>query len=364
MPTTDAPKKKPWLKQQPMMRKVEYALMPALLGAIYFFGWRSLAMVLWVALVGIATEYMMSKKRGDQVSEAVFVTALLLGLSMPPTIPFWQAGVGMFVAILFGKEVFGGFPRNVFNPAIVGRGFLYVCFPTDLTNQFTPVWKSLPGGFAHWGATKVIDGVDAVSSATPMWSRRDFGYEASLWDLITGNIGELFTGADGVQRALVAGSVGEVSALLLLLGAAYLIVRGYVRWYVPVLYIGTVAALVAVLPISVAGSADGETSLVWAAAFRSDALGQFVGYHVLCGGLMLGALYMATDMVTSPLTGRGHVIFAIGCGVLTVLIRLYGGYPEGVCYSILLMNTTVPLIDRWTRPRVFGAVPKKKEDAA
>ncbi|MBM4152653.1 MAG: RnfABCDGE type electron transport complex subunit D, partial [Kiritimatiellaceae bacterium] len=137
-------KKKPWLKTQPMMRKVEYALMPVLLGAIYFFGWRSLAMVIWVAIVGCATEYLMAKKRGDQVSEAVFVTSLLLGLSLPPTMPFWQAAVGAVVAILFGKEVFGGFPRNVFNPAIVGRGFLYICFPTDMTSKFTAVWNGIP----------------------------------------------------------------------------------------------------------------------------------------------------------------------------------------------------------------------------
>jgi len=279
MPTTDAPKKKPWLKQQPMMRKVEYTLMPALLGSIYFFGWRSLAMVLWVALVGIATEYMMSRKRGDQVSEAVFVTALLLGLSMPPTIPFWQAGVGMFVAILFGKEVFGGFPRNVFNPAIVGRGFLYVCFPTDLTNQFTPVWKSLPGGFAHWGATKVIDGVDAVSSATPMWSRRDFGYEASLWDLITGNIGELFTGADGVQRALVAGSVGEVSALLVLLGGGYLLYTKTAQWRLTASTVG--GAIVATVIFRLLPGGDGVPTVLW----------------TLCSGAML---YAAGSVMLSP----------------------------------------------------------------
>lgn len=343
MPTAAAPKKKPWLKQQPMMRKVEYALMPALLGAIYFFGWRSLAMVLWVAAVGVATEYMMAKKRGDPVSEAVFVTALLLGLSMPPTIPFWQAGVGMFVAILFGKEVFGGFPRNVFNPAIVGRGFLYVCFPTDLTNQFTPVWKGLPGGFAHWGANKVIEGVDAVSSATPMWSRRDFGYEASIWDLITGNIGELFTGADGVTRVLTAGSVGEVSALLVLLGGAYLLYTKTAQWRLTASTVG--GAIAATVLFRLLPGGEGVPPVLW----------------TLCSGAMLyAAFFMVTDPISAPKNKQAQVVYGAFIGIMIVFLRWKAVFAGAVAFAILLGNMLAPTLEMIYKARVK----KQKEKAA
>ncbi|MGE4488976.1 MAG: RnfABCDGE type electron transport complex subunit D, partial [Kiritimatiellales bacterium] len=283
MPAAAPPKKKSWLKQQPMMRKVEYALMPALAGAVYFFGWRAFAMVLWVAAVGAATEYFMAKKRGDQVSEAVLVTALLLGLSLPPTIPFWQAGVGMFVAILFGKEVFGGFPRNVFNPAIVGRGFLYVCFPQDMTSRFTAVWKGIPAGFAHWSPRLQFDGIDAVSAATPMWSRRDFGYEAHLLDLFTGSIGEVFKGTDGVQRVLTAGSVGEVSALLVLIGGIYLLWTKTAQWRLTVSALA--GAIVSSLVFRYLLGAETVPPVLW----------------TLCSGAMLYAcFFMVTDPITAP----------------------------------------------------------------
>jgi Na+-transporting NADH:ubiquinone oxidoreductase subunit B len=350
MPTAAPPKKKPWLKQQPMMRKVEYALMPALLGAIYFFGWRPLVMVLWVAAVGIATEYMMAKKRGDAVTEAVLVTSLLLGLSLPPTIPFWQAGVGMFVAILFGKEVFGGFPRNVFNPAIVGRGFLYVCFPVDLTNQFTPVWKGLPGGFAHWGANKMIDGVDAVSAATPMWSRRDFGYEASLWDLITGNIGELFTGADGVQRALVAGSVGEVSAILVLLGGGYLLWTKTAQWR---------------LTVSTLCGAIGA-NIIFRYLLGTDAVPP-VPWTLCSGAMLYAAFFMVTDPITAPKNKQAQLIYGAFIGIMIVFLRWKAVFAGAVAFAILLGNMLAPTLDmiykaRDQKKRAKEAAAKQKAE--
>ncbi len=346
MPTAAPPKKKLWLKQQPMMRKVEIALMPALFGAIYFFGWRSLAMVLWVALVGVATEYMMSKKRGDTVSEAVFVTALLLGLSMPPTIPFWQAGVGMFVAILFGKEVFGGFPRNVFNPAIVGRAFLYVCFPTDLTSQFTAVWKGLPAGFAHWGARLRLDGVDAVSAATPMWSRRDFGHEAGLWDLITGNIGELFTGADGVQRALVAGSIGEVSALLVLLGGAYLLYTKTAQWRLTASTLG--GAIAATVLFRFLPGGEGVPPVLW----------------TLCSGAMLyAAFFMVTDPITAPKNKQAQIVYGAFIGIMIVFLRWKAVFAGAVAFAILLGNTLAPTLEMIYKARKQKLAAKQKAEA-
>lgn len=335
------PKKSSWLKQQPMMRKVEYALMPALLGAIYFFGWRTLAIVIWVAAVGYATEYLMAKKRNDTVTEAVFVTSLLLGLSLPPTMPFWQAAVGSFVAILFGKEVFGGFPRNVFNPAIVGRGFLYVCFPTDMTGAFTPVWKGLPGGFAHWGANKMIEGIDAVSAATPMWSRRDFGYETSLLDLFTGNIGEVFTGSDGVQRALAAGSVGEVSAILVLIGGIYLLWTKTAQWRLTVSTL--IGAIVSSALFRYVLGADGVPPVPW----------------TLCSGALLyAAFFMVTDPISGPKNKNSQWIYGAFIGMMIIFLRWKAVFIGAVAFAILLGNTLSPTLDM-----IFKARDKKKKAA-
>ena len=345
MPPVNPPKKKPWLKQQPMMRKVEYALMPALVGAIYFFGWRTLAMVVWVAAVGVATEYFMSKKRGDAVSEAVLVTSLLLGLSLPPTLPFWQAGVGMFVAILFGKEVFGGFPRNIFNPAIVGRGFLYVCFPQDMTSKFTAVWDGFPGGIAHWGANKVVGGVDAISAATPMWSRRDFGHDTHLLDLFTGNIGDLFTGSDGVQRALTAGSVGEVSALLVLLGGGYLLWTKTAQWRLTVATL--VGAIVSSAIFRYALGAESVPPVLW----------------TLCSGAMLyAAFFMVTDPITAPKNKNAQWIYGLFIGTMIVFLRWKAVFAGAVAFAILLGNTLAPSLEMFYKARVKKQ--KAKEAAA
>jgi len=333
-------KKKTWLKGQPMMRKVEIALMPVLLGGVYFFGWRSLAMVLWVSAVGVATEYFMAKKRGDPVSEAVFVTAMLLGLSLPPTIPFWQAGVGMFVAILFGKEVFGGFARNIFNPAIVGRGFLYVCFPTDMTGKFTAVWQGIPAGFAHWGARMQFEGIDAVSAATPMWSRRDFGHSARLWDLFTGNIGEVFTGTDGVQRVLTAGSVGEVSALLLLIGGGYLLWTKTAQWRLVVSTL--LGAIVSVAVFRHLLGVEAVPPVLW----------------TLCSGAMLyAAFFMVTDPISAPKNKTAQWIYGAFIGVMIVFLRWKAVFAGAVAFAILLGNTLAPTLEM-----IFKAQ-KKKADA-
>lgn len=339
-------KKKLWLKKQPMMRKVEYALMPALIGAVYFFGWRSLAMVLWVAAVGYTTEYVMSKKRNDSVTEAVFVTSLLLGLSLPPTLPFWQAGVGAFVAILFGKEVFGGFPRNVFNPAIVGRGFLYVCFPVDMTSKFTAVWTGFPGGFLHWGANKMVNGIDAVSAATPMWSRRDFGYDAHLWNLITGKIGTVFTGTDGVQRVLTAGSVGEVSAILVLLGGAYLLYTKTAQWRLTVATLS--GAIISSALFRYVLGADAVPPVLW----------------TLCSGAMLyAAFFMVTDPITAPKNKNAQWIYGAFIGTMIVFLRWKAVFAGAVAFAILLGNTLAPSLEMFYKARKQKLAAKEKATA-
>lgn len=333
------PEKKPWLKQQPMMRKVEYALMPALGGAVFFFGWRTLAVVIWVIFIGILTEYIMAKKRGDPVSEAVLVTSLLLGLSLPPTIPFWQAGVGIFVAILFGKEVFGGFPRNVFNPAIVGRGFLYVCFPQDMTSRFTPVWSGFPGGFTHWGARTIFKGIDAVSAATPMWARRDFGHETELTNLFTGNIGRVFTDADGVRRVLSAGSVGEVSALLLLIGGAYLLYTKTAQWRLTASTL--TGAIVSCAVFRYILGAKAVPPIPW----------------TLCSGAMLyAAFFMVTDPISGPKNKNAQWIYGLFIGTMIVFLRWKSVFIGAVAFAILLGNTIAPTLDM-----IYKARAKKKK---
>lgn len=375
-----------------IMWSVLLALTPVLVASGSFFGWRAFYVTGLSVLTAVVCEAAVQRLRRVTVTVSdgsAVVTGILVAFCMPATVPWYVPVVGSATAILIAKHCFGGLGNNIWNPALVGRAIVHWCYAADMNPSSYPMARlSSPGeGFGgqmlDFFRRMAVDvcaqgtggapAVDVVTGASPLAAMKEIATGQMDVAAVAESLPREFQASTGTIEGgtslanaflgYLGGNIGEVSALLLLIGAAYLVIRGYVRWYVPTLYIGTVAALVAVLPISVAG-ADGETSLVWAAAWQNGALWQFVGYHVLCGGLMLGALYMATDMVTSPLTGRGQVIFAIGCGVLTVLIRLYGGYPEGVCYSILLMNTTVPLIDRWTRPRVFGAVPKQKEKAA
>lgn len=336
-------KKKPRFRKQPMMRKVEIALIPALIGSVYFFGWRSLAMVAWVSLVGLLTEFIMAQKRGDPVTEAVFVTSLLFGLSLPPTLPFWQGAVGIAVGILFGKEVFGGFARNPFNPAIVGRGFIYVCFPIDMTGGFTPVWKGGAGGFVHWAAQTVYEGIDAVTAATPMWSRRDYGFETDLLNLFIGNVGDIFTSTDGVTRVLAAGSIGEVSALLVLIGGVYLLWTKTANWR---LTLSTLAGAVAATVIFRYGlGAEKVPPVLW----------------TLCSGAMLyAAFFMVTDPISAPKNKTAQSIYGAFIGFMIVFLRWKAVFAGGVAFAILLGNTIGPTVEMICKARDD----KKKNKAA
>jgi electron transport complex protein RnfD len=219
---------------------------------------------------------------------------MLLALTLPPSIPLWTVFLGAVVAIVLGKQVFGGIGHNPFNPALVGRAFLVAAYPVLMTD-----WS-----------------VDGVSGATPLALMKSEGVATDTWRLFVGQIG---------------GSLGETSALALLLGFAFLLYKGYVNWRIPLGMISTVFVLTYVF---------GENPI----------------FHIFAGGLMIGALYMATDMVSSPTTKNGRWIFGIGAGAIVVIIRLWGGYPEGVLFSILLMNAAVPLINRYTKPRSLGEV--------
>lgn len=279
-----------------IMWSVVKALIPAVLAAVYFFGIHAFAIIA-VSVIGcMVTEYLFQKARGKRITiddGSVVITGILLALTLPPTSPLWMVLVGSIVAVGLGKQVFGGLGYNPFNPALVGRAFLLAAYPVRMTT-----WM-----------------LDGKTTATPL-GMINKGLFSDYWNLFIGNIG---------------GSLGETSALALLLGGAYLIYKGYINWRIPV------------------GMLSSVFILSFIAGFDPIA-------HLFAGGLILGAFYMATDMVTSPITKKGRWIFGIGAGLIVVIIRLWGGYPEGVLYSILLMNTTVPLLNRYTRPRSFGEV--------
>jgi electron transport complex protein RnfD len=247
------------------------------------------------------------------------LTGVLLAFVCPSTIPLWTVIIGDFFAIIVVKMIFGGIGRNIVNPALAGRAFMF-SYPALMTHWVTP------------GLQNMLDlsGVDAETTATPLYHMgQNLLPQESVLDLFLGNVG---------------GCLGETSALLLLIGLAYLLIRKVITLRIPVAFVGTVALLTFLFPMG------GQDRVAWMSA------------QVLSGGLMLGAIFMATDYVTSPITKLGQVVYGIGCGVLTVVIRYFGGYPEGVSYAILIMNCCVVLLDRIGRPKKFGSV--KKEVAA
>jgi electron transport complex protein RnfD len=304
-----------------VMRQVIYALLPACAVAIYFFGWRALLVLALCTAGCMAVEAACQRMMGKEVTVSdgsAAVTGILLALNLPPASPWWLALVGAAAAIAIGKQVYGGLGYNPFNPALVARVVLLISFPVQMTTWTAPA--------------PLFSGVDAVTTATPLGEMKTaVMLTGKLPAGLQGGLGSFFLGN-------MAGSLGEVSALALLLGAAWLLYRRIITWHIPVAFLGTVVVL------------SGIFWLVNPTRYPSPL------FHLLTGGLMLGALFMATDMVTSPVTTRGMLVFGAGCGLLTVLIRLFGGYPEGVSFAILLMNSATPLIDRFTRPKKFGYV--------
>ena len=344
-----------------IMWSVAAALAPAAAAAGYFFGIRAYLHIGLAVATAVITEAIITRLRLGKMTVgdgSAVVTGLLVAFCLPAQARWFVPIVAAVVAIAIAKHCFGGLGYNIWNPALVGRAFVHISFPTDMNPSAWPVLRS--GHFVgHLGTAlrkSLPEGVDAWTGPSPMTVLKGLtGAQVSvdqiretlhaklpgLWDMCVGNIG---------------GSLGETSALLLLAGAVYLIARGWVRWRIPLAYLVTVAAGALVLPLQVAADGQAVVEAGWHPIITAapDLAARYAAYHLLGGGLMLGAFYMATDMVTTPITSRGMLIFGAGCGVLTILIRLYGGYPEAVCYSILLMNTTVPLIDRWTQPRIFG----------
>jgi Na+-transporting NADH:ubiquinone oxidoreductase subunit B len=330
-----------FLKQKIMLR-VLYALAPVGISAVFFFGWRVAAILAVSVLFCFLTEWVMVNRRKGKISYACFVTAALYGLSLPPTIPFWIVAVGAIVAILFGKEVFGGFGRNVFNPAIVGRAFVYVCFPIELTSRFVPAFKGFPGGFGAWSfetsaraqAFLVDAGLsvsDAVTAATPMWARRDFGYVADTLSLALGNIGGLFTVND-TSRILAAGSSGEGCAIVILLGGIYLLVTKTAQWRLMVSpFVGAIAL-----------------NLLLRNGLGIDGVPP-VHFTVFSGALIFASVFMVTDPVSAPNLPLSHWMYGIFIGAMIVFFRYKGIFAGGVAFSILLGNMLAPSLDLWIK---------------
>jgi Na+-translocating ferredoxin:NAD+ oxidoreductase subunit D len=291
-----------------IMYIVVIALLPPTGAAIYFFGYRALLVIITSIVVCLLTEFLVKKLRGKPfiMDGSALVTGLILALTLPTTISLWMVALGAIFAIAIVKEAFGGLGYNIFNPALAARAFMTASFGLSMTAWTKP---------AGWAA-------DAIASATPL-------SKSIPWQ---GDYLSLFLGTDR------AGSLGETSIIMILIGAAILISLKIIDWRIPAAYVGTVALL-------------------------SLALGKDTGLYVLGGGLMLGAVYMATDYVTTPITHKGRIIFGVGCGIVTIIIRAIGGLPEGVCYSILLMNAVTPLIDRYVRTRPLGLVKVAKSKA-
>ena len=304
---------------QTIMRDVLIALVPALLGSIYFFGFRALLVTLVSAAACVFFEWGFCKVRKLHCKTydlSAVVTGVLLAFVCPVTIPYWTIILGDFFAIVLVKMLFGGLGKNIVNPALAGRAFLF-SWPVLMSN-----WVKV--GFDN--AAGLLSTADAVTAATPMSAMHQGALpEESILDMFLGNIG---------------GCIGETSALLLIIGFVYLLNRKVITARIPLAYIGTVAILAFLFP-------QGNDRIAWMAA------------QVFGGGLMLGAIFMATDYVTSPLTKLGQIVYGIGCGVITILIRYFGGYSEGVTYAILCMNACAVLLDKIGRPVKFGA-PKKE----
>lgn len=291
------------------------AVAPTVVLSIFLFGWRSLALVILSYAVGIIIEMGFAVAKKTEVTEGMFVTCILYPMILPPAIPFWMAAVGIAVGLILGKEVFGGTGKNIFNPAIVGRAFLTVTFPVQLANEWVEPFSGRFGGFLHWARAG-----DAVSAATPLIAVKN-GAPARLMDMFLGT---------------TSGSLGETSAVLILICGTVLLFTRVANWRLPLAVIASALVVSSIMHFS------------HPERFASPL------YHLLGGGLLFGAFYMVTDPVTCPLTAGGKWIYGIGIGALTLVIRNLSGYPEGMMFAILFMNMFAPVIDEMVLAVKFG----------
>ncbi|MBR6513367.1 MAG: RnfABCDGE type electron transport complex subunit D [Clostridia bacterium] len=308
-----------------IMLDVVIAMAPALVWAVYVFGFRVLTVLLISVASSVIFEFLFQKllKRPVTVLDfSAVVTGVLIAFNLPVTVSLWVPVMGSFFAIIVVKQLFGGIGKNIVNPALAARVFLFLAWPDEITGFIEPLGKKL--------SAVSVSTADITASATPLAALKlGNAPEVGLFDLFMGNM---------------PGCIGEISALLLLIGGIYLLVRRVITWHIPVSFLGTVAILTFLFP---------KVSSVQAY--------QFMLMELLSGGLILGAIFMATDYVTCPVTSTGRVLYGVGCGAITVFIRYFGGYSEGVSFAILIMNLLVWYIDKLTRPKPFGYVKKEKE---
>ncbi|MFV0290141.1 MAG: RnfABCDGE type electron transport complex subunit D [Mangrovibacterium sp.] len=300
-----------------IMCNVIIALLPALIWSVYLFGWDAIRVTLISVISCVGFEYLIQRfvmKKEPEIKDlSAALTGLLLAFNLPSGIPAWMVVIGGLVAIGVAKMSFGGLGNNPFNPALVGRVFLLISFPVHMTT---------------WPA------VDATTSATPLAIMKANGMSASMSSLGENILSQGFIGN-------ISGSMGEVSAILLLLGFVWMLYKKVITWHIPVVLLATVFVFQTILFVATGSGVF------------ADAL-SFGAVHLLTGGVMLGAIFMATDMVTSPMAVKGQVIFAVGIAVITVLVRNYGAYPEGISFAILIMNAFTPLINTYVKPKRFG----------
>lgn len=338
----------PHLRTDQSLRKIMWmvviALVPATAYSVYLYGLKVLFPIITSIVAAVAAEalYQTLMKKPVTVSDgSAVITGLLIAMNVPPDAPVWMIAIGSAFAIIIAKQLFGGLGFNIFNPALAARAFLIASWPVEMTTR----WHKFSA--TNVFSTDLINNClsqkafEVVTQATPLAALKEAPAQlkemytpiSCFYDLIfsTASFKSLFIGNIG-------GCIGETSVLFLLIGGLFLLYKRVITWHIPVAFIGTVAAFMCLYYLLI------------------DFPHPFKGtlYHILSGGLFLGAIFMATDMVTSPVTEKGMIIFGVGCGIITSVIRLWGGYPEGVSYSILLMNATVPLIDRYTKPRIFG----------
>ncbi|WP_167618402.1 RnfABCDGE type electron transport complex subunit D [Maribellus sediminis] len=304
---------------QKIMYRVVYAMIPALIWSVFVFGLDALRVTLIAVVACLAFEYLIQKylmKVKPSVTDgSALITGILLAFNVPANLPWWIIIIGALAAMGIGKLSFGGLGNNIFNPALVGRVFLLISFPVQMTS---------------WPVNKQA-GIDAVTAATPLGLLKegvkngtpiaDIAGLPHLNDMMLGNIG---------------GSLGEISAILLILGGIYMLWKKVITWHIPVSILLTVVVI---------------SGIFW---MIDPAVYVNPGYHLLTGGLMLGAIFMATDMVTSPMTAKGQIIYGIGIGVITISIRMFGAYPEGISFAILIMNAVTPLLNYYIKPKRFG----------
>jgi len=316
-----------------IMLDVIISLIPALAIAVYYFGFRALTVTCVSVISCIFWEWLYRKlmKKPQSIGDlSCVVTGILIAFVCPVTIGYWQIVIGAMFAIVIVKQLFGGIGKNFLNPALAARAFMLASWASAMTTWIDPAQNKA----AAFGSN-----VDIVTAATPLSMMKGDDIVTSFQNLTAQySVMDMFLGKIG-------GSLGEVSALMLILGGAYLLVRKVISWHIPVAYIGTVAVLTLLFP-------RGNNPVEW------------MLYNLFGGGLLLGAFFMATDYSTSPITQKGQLIYGIGCGLFTVFIRYFGSYNEGVCYSIMVMNCFAPLIDRSVKPARFGVVKSNKKEAA